>query len=96
MREFSLFGEKRHLSPVHDLHCSALVSYTISKYLVLSIVITIVAKAFEQIPDGSECVLHSNQGWQYQHKQYQRMFRKKHKKDIRSSIAGKAAVWTML
>ena len=30
-------------------------------------------KAFAKIPEGTNLILHSDQGWQYQHKQYQRM-----------------------
>ena len=43
-------------------------------------------KAFVQIPEGTKLILHSDQGWQYQHKQYQRMLRKK---DIRQSMSRK-------
>ena len=38
------------------------------------------------MPDGANRILHSNQGWQYQHKQYQRMLRKK---GIRQSMSRK-------
>ena len=75
--EFSLFGEKLYLSPILDLCSSDLVSYTISDRPVLSIVISMLDKAFEKIPDGTNLILHSDQGWQYQHKQYQAMLRKK-------------------
>ena len=75
--EFSLFGEKLYLSPILDLYSSDLVSYTISDRPVLHMVTTMLEKAFEKIPDGTELILHSDQGWQYQHKQYQRMLRKK-------------------
>ena len=75
--EFSLFGEKLYLSPILDLHSSDLVSYTISDRPVLSMVTTMLDKAFEKIPDGTGLILHSDQGWQYQHKQYQRMLREK-------------------
>ena len=75
--EFSLFGEKLYLSPILDLHSSDLVSYTISSRPVLSMVTTMLEKAFEKIPDGTGLILHSDQGWQYQHKQYQRMLREK-------------------
>ena len=34
-------------------------------------------KAFEEIPNGTNRILHSDQDWQYQHKQYQRMLRDK-------------------
>ena len=75
--EFSLFGEKLYLSPILDLHSSDLVSYTISDRPVLSMVTTMLDKAFEKIPDGTGLILHSDQGWQYQHKQYRQMLQKK-------------------
>ena len=82
--EFSLFGEKLYLSPVLDLCSSDLVSYTISERPVLSMVTTMLEKAFEKIPDNTNLILHSDQGWQYQHKQYQRMLREK---GIRQSMS---------
>ena len=51
--EFSLFGEKLYLSPILDLCSSDLVSYTISDHPVLSMVTTMLDKAFEKIPDGT-------------------------------------------
>ena len=71
--EFSLFGEKLYLSPILDLHSSDLVSYTISDRPVLRMVTTMLDKAFEKIPDATNLILHSDQGWQYQHRQYQQM-----------------------
>ena len=84
--EFNLFGEKLYLSPILDLYSSDLVSYTISDRPVLNMVTTMLDKAFEKITDGSNLILHSDQGWQYQHKQYQRMLRKK---GIRQSMSRK-------
>ena len=84
--EFSLFGEKLYLSPILDLHSSDLISYTISDRPVLSMVTTMLDKAFEKIPDGTNLILHSDQGWQYQHKQYQRMLQRK---GIRQSMSRK-------
>ena len=75
--EFSLFGEKLYLSPILDLHSSDLVSYTISDRPVLSMVTNMLNEAFAKIPDGTNLILHSDQGWQYQHKQYQRMLQRK-------------------
>ena len=75
--EFSLFGEKLYLSTILDLHSSNLVSYTISERPVLSMVTTMLNEAFAKMPDGTNLILHSDQGWQYQHKQYQRMLREK-------------------
>ena len=84
--EFSLFGEKLYLSPILDLYSSDLVSYTISERPVLSMVTNMLDKAFEKIPDNTNLILHSDQGWQYQHKQYQRMLREK---GIRQSMSRK-------
>ena len=84
--EFSLFGKKLYLSPILDLHSSYLVSYTISERPVLSMVTSMLEKAFVNIPDNTNLILHSDQGWQYQHKQYQRML---HNKGIRQSMSRK-------
>jgi transposase InsO family protein len=34
-------------------------------------------KAFEKIPNDTQLILHSNQGWQYQMKQYQERLKEK-------------------
>ena len=84
--EFSLFGKKLYLSPILDLHSNDLVSYTISDRPVLSMVTTMLNEAFAKIPDGTNLILHSDQGWQYQHKQYQQMLREK---GVRQSMSRK-------
>lgn len=84
--EFSLFGQKVYLSPIIDLYSRDVVSYTISDRPVLNMVTTMLEKAFSKIPDVTELILHSDQGWQYQHKQYQRMLKKK---GIRQSMSRK-------
>jgi transposase InsO family protein len=43
-------------------------------------------KAFTTIPDNTGLILHSDQGWQYQHKTFQRMLKKK---GIRQSMSRK-------
>ena len=49
-------------------------------------VTTMLEKAFETIPDGTDLIFHSDQGWQYQHKQYQQMLKRK---GIRQSMSRK-------
>ena len=49
-------------------------------------VTSMLEKAFVNIPDNTNLILHSDQGWQYQHKQYQRML---HNKGIRQSMSRK-------
>ncbi len=84
--QFSLFGQKLYLSPLLDLHSQDIISYTISDCPVLSMVTKMLDKAFQQIPDDTNLILHSDQGWQYQHKQYQKSL---HKKGIRQSMSRK-------
>lgn len=84
--EFSLFGQKLYLSPILDLCSRDIVSYTISDRPVLTMVTEMLDKALEKIPDGTNLILHSDQGWQYQHKKYQRMLRKK---KVRQSMSRK-------
>ena len=84
--EFHLFGQKLYLSPILDLCSRDIVSYTISDKPVLSMVTEMLDRAFKQLPDDTGLILHSDQGWQYQHKQYQRMLRKK---AVRQSMSRK-------
>lgn len=73
--EFSLFGRKLYLSPILDLHSSYLVSYTISEHPALSLVLNMARQALSVLSRGAEPILHSDQGWQYQHKQYQKLLK---------------------
>ena len=82
--EFSLFGQKLYLSALLDLHSSYLISYTISERPVLSMVTGMLDKAFENLPNGTGLILHSDQGWQYQNKYYRQMLKQK---GIRQSMS---------
>jgi transposase InsO family protein len=75
--EFSLFGQKLYLSPILDLYSRDIVSYSISDRPVLSLVTSMLDKALACIPDNTNLILHSDQGWQYQHKRYQKALRTK-------------------
>jgi transposase InsO family protein len=84
--EFSLFGQKIYLSPILDLCSRDIVSYTISDRPVFTMVTVMLDKAFAKIPDNTNLILHSDQGWHYQHKQYQLMLSRK---GIRQSMSRK-------
>lgn len=84
--EFHLFGQKLYLSPILDLYSSDIVSYKISDRPVLSMVTSMLDEAFATISDDTGLILHSDQGWQYQHKTYQQMLEKK---GIRQSMSRK-------
>jgi transposase InsO family protein len=86
LTEFSLFGQKLYLSPILDLCSRDIVSYAISKHPRFSMVTDMLEQAFQRIPDNSNLILHSDQGWQYQMKPYQRMLKAK---GIRQSMSRK-------
>lgn len=84
--EFSLCGSKLYLSPILDMFNSEIVDYTISDHPVFKQVTDMVESAFSKIPDGTNLIFHSDQGWQYQHRDYQEMLQKK---GIRQSMSRK-------
>ena len=75
--QFRLFGQKLYLSPILDLYSGDIVTYTISDSPNLLMVTTMLEQAFQKIPDGTELMLHSDQGWHYQHKRYRWMLAEK-------------------
>lgn len=84
--EFSLHGTKLYLSPILDMYNGEIISYNIIERPVLGQVIDMLDKAFAKIPDDTNLIFHSDQGWQYQHKQYQERLKEK---GIRQSMSRK-------
>ena len=84
--EFSLFGQKLYLAPILDLFSRDIVSYTLSDRPLLSMTMEMLNQAFDQVPDGVNLILHSDQGWQYQHKHYQDVLKSK---GVRQSMSRK-------
>ena len=84
--EFRLFGQKLYLSPILDLCSGDIVTYTISDSPNLLMVTTMLEQAFAKIPDNTNLLLHSDQGWHYRHKQYVQMLKDK---GIRQSMSRK-------
>ena len=69
--EFTLFGRKLYLSPILDMYNGEIISYNISERPVLAQVLDMLDKAFCKTESTEGLILHSDQGWQYQHVQYQ-------------------------
>ena len=84
--EFKLLGTKLYLSPILDMYNGEIVSYTISSRPVLQQVLDMVDMAFETILNHTNLILHSDQGWQYQHKKYQKRLSDK---GVRQSMSRK-------
>lgn len=68
--EFNLFGEKLYVSPILDLYNGEIITYTIGSRPSYSLVSDMLEKSFERLNDEDELLLHSDQGWHYQMKQY--------------------------
>ena len=75
--QFRLFGQKLYFSPILDLYSGDIVTYTISNSPNLEMVTTMLEQAFINLPSNTGLILHSDQGWHYQHKQYRKMLEEK-------------------
>ncbi len=84
--EFKLLGQKLYLSPVMDLFNGEIISYSLSKSPNFQQITEMLKNAFRKIPDHSQLILHSDQGWQYQMRIYQKMLKEK---GIRQSMSRK-------
>lgn len=68
--EFHLFGEKLYLSPVLDLYNGEIIAYNIESRPTYQLVSKMLDKVVISLSEGEAPILHSDQGWQYQMKQY--------------------------
>ncbi|MBF0788340.1 MULTISPECIES: IS3 family transposase [unclassified Streptococcus] len=83
--EFALPAGKLYLSPVLDGYNSEIINYTISRSPDLNQMNTMLEKTFpDKYYDGT--ILHSDQGWQYQHNSYHQFL---NSKGIRPSMSRK-------
>ena len=71
--QFKIGDEKVYLSPVMDLFNREIVSYSISTSPNLWQVREMLDGLFRKLPDNATPIFHSDQGWQYQHAEYQRL-----------------------
>ena len=76
--EFHLFGSKIYLSPVLDLYNSELIFYTIYRHPVLDMVKDMINGTISVIGCNTNAILHSDQGFHYQHKDYQKLLKDNH------------------
>ena len=71
--QFNVCDEKVYLSPVLDLFNNEIVSYSISTSPNLEQVREMLNGLFAKLPADATPIFHSDQGWQYQHAEYQRL-----------------------
>ena len=73
--QFNVCNEKIYLSPVMDLFNREIVSYSISLSPNLWQIREMLDGLFKKLPQNARPIFHSDQGWQYQHKEYQRLLK---------------------
>ena len=71
--QFKIGDEKVYLSPVLDLFNNEIVSYSISLSPNLQQIREMLTGLFEKLPAEATPLFHSDQGWQYQHAENQRL-----------------------
>ncbi|MFA0401011.1 IS3 family transposase [Vibrio splendidus] len=70
--EFKVKEQKVYLSPVVDLFTQEVVAYRVAKNACLPLVTDMLTEAISTLKPNSKPIIHSDQGWQYRHRQYQK------------------------
>ena len=71
--QFNVCDEKVYLSPAMDLFNKEIISYSISLTPNFQQTREMLDGLFAKMPDDARPIFHSDQGWQYQHAEYQRL-----------------------
>ena len=74
--EFSILGKKLYLSPLLDMYNGEIISYTIDYHPDLQLVMNMLNKALKNVKIRDGLIIHSDQGWHYQHKHYKNTLKK--------------------
>lgn len=74
--EFNVLGKKLYLSPVIDLFNQEIITYKLSERPDFKSVFDMVKSAVRKIKSERKVMLHSDQGWQYQMRNYQDLLKK--------------------
>lgn len=75
--EFKVGDDKLYLSPILDCYNNEIISYQISRRPVFNLVKQMLEDAVKKLPSkrSSKLVLHSDQGWHYQMRQFGKMLK---------------------
>ena len=74
--QFNFSWGKCYFSPILDMNTNEIISYDLSLHPNLSQIKRMLDKAFEKIPEIEGLIMHSDQGWQYQHFYYRNELKK--------------------
>ena len=73
--EFNVCNEKIYLSPILDLYNNEILSFSISTSPNFNQTREMLDGLFKILPTNAKPILHSDQGWQYQMKEFQRLLK---------------------
>lgn len=65
--QFNFTWGKCYISPILDMNTNEIVSYDLSLHPSIEQIHRMLEKAFEKFPAVNGLIIHSDQGWQYQH-----------------------------
>ena len=68
--QFNLPWGKCYFSPILDMNTNEIISYNLSLHPNMEQIKDMLRKAFERFPSVQGLIMHSDQGWQYQHMTY--------------------------
>lgn len=71
--QFNLPWGKCYISPILDMNTNEIISYNLSTSPNMEQIKDMLNKAFERFPSVQGLIMHSDQGWQYQHKHYRKL-----------------------
>lgn len=74
--EFSFSWGKCYISPILDMNTNEIIAYDLSQSPNLEQISRMLHAAFERFPHLDGLVMHSDQGWQYQHVMYREELKK--------------------
>ena len=74
--EFKVADRKAYLSPIIDMFNGEIVAYTISDRPDLKMVMDMMSTAKRKVKSTNGVILHSDQGWHYQHMKYQQRLKR--------------------
>lgn len=70
--EFKLGEDKIYLSPMIDLYNEEIIAYDVSEHPTMYQIWNMMEQAYYRLQPDDEPILHSDQGWQYQQKSFQK------------------------
>lgn len=69
--EFKVGNEKLYLSPILDMFNGEIISYSLNRRPVFTMVMDMLADGLSRLTNTEKPIFHSDQGWQYQMQKYQ-------------------------